>query len=129
MTNGKLQDDATLLDVLIDGFEKNEVMHGFHWRQVPMPNEGAAALKFASLAAEAQRWKGTPLRTEERSGRRLAAWSDLEIRQAGCGIVVRVKAPWFSSWWHEPKTWSGDPVAQIFEWIEEEAAQNLGRSG
>jgi len=42
MAEGRTPDDATLLDVLIDGFEKNELIDGFHWRQLPMPNEHAA---------------------------------------------------------------------------------------
>ena len=39
------QDAATLLDIPIDGFEKNEVFGGFHRRELPMPDEGAAARK------------------------------------------------------------------------------------
>jgi hypothetical protein len=30
MTARKTPDDATLLDILVDGFEKNEVLEGFH---------------------------------------------------------------------------------------------------
>lgn len=30
MTARKIPDDATLLDILVDGFEKNEVLEGFH---------------------------------------------------------------------------------------------------
>jgi hypothetical protein len=37
MPNGKSPEDASLLDVLIDGFEKNEVLDGFHPRDLPMP--------------------------------------------------------------------------------------------
>src|SRR5438094_3048114 len=77
------QEQATLLDVLIDGFEKNEMMGGFHWRTLPMPDESAATSKFASLADEGTRWKGPPARFHDEAPRRLAAWPDLEIRQAG----------------------------------------------
>ncbi len=100
MRSGTSRDDATLLDVLIDGFEKNEVLHGCHWRSLPMPDEEAAARKIASWIEEAQRWKGPPTRNESRAGRRVAAWPDLELRQAGRGILVRVRAPHFSSWWN-----------------------------
>jgi hypothetical protein len=48
-------EDATLLDVLVDGFEKNESLRGFHWRVLPMNDEPAAVRKFASLADEACR--------------------------------------------------------------------------
>lgn len=60
----KRQENATLLDVVIDAFEKNEVHHGFHWRELPMPDEEAAARKFATLSDEARRWKGVSLRSE-----------------------------------------------------------------
>ena len=30
MTARKTPGDATLLDILVDGFEKNEVLEGFH---------------------------------------------------------------------------------------------------
>ena len=115
-------EDATLLDVLIDGFEKNEMLGGWHWRQLPVPDETAAAEKFASLVEEAQRWKGPPARVEDTSTRRLASWPDLEIRQAGRGLMVRARAPRFDDWWHDARTWQSDPMAAIFAWIAEERA-------
>jgi hypothetical protein len=66
MTSNAL-DAVTLLDVLIDGFEKNEVRYGYHWRELPMPNEVAAVRQFARLAQEARRWKGERARTEQGS--------------------------------------------------------------
>jgi hypothetical protein len=81
------QRDATLLEVLIDGF-----------------------------AEEALRWKGPPSRLE-RGVRQIAAWPDLELRQVGRGLMVRVRAPNFS-WWHEPGTWAGDPMGPIEGWVE-----------
>jgi len=128
MTSRKPQ-DATLLDVLIEGFEKNEVLRGFHWRDLPMPDEASAIRKFAMLADEAGRWKGRPLRSEESAGRRLITWSDLEIRQSGRGVMVRVKTPSFNNWWNEPATWAESPMREIFDWIEEEAALAEGRVG
>lgn len=114
------QEDATLLDVLIDGFEKNEVLHGFHGRNLPMPDEEAATRKFGALVDEARRWKGTPERLEEEPPRRIAAWPDLEIRQVGRGIMVRARAAWFSGWWNERSTWEGDPMGPIYDWLEAE---------
>jgi hypothetical protein len=116
---GVSQQDATLLDVLIDGFEKNEVMGGFHWRDLPMPDEATAVTKFSALAEEARRWKGQPARLEGTGPRRIAAWPDLEIRQIGRGIMVRARAPRFD-WWHERATWDGDPLGLIYEWLREE---------
>ncbi len=62
------------------------------------------------------------MRNEESQGRRLLAWSDLELRQAGRGVMVRVKAPRFDDWWHQPSPWAGDPMKQIHEWLDEEFA-------
>lgn len=130
MSETKLQEpqDATLLDVLIDAFEKNEVLGGFHYRQLPLADEAAAVRKFAALADEAKRWKGAALRTQETSSRRIAVWDDLEIRQAGRGILVRIRTPRFHHWWHEGASWEGDPMAQIFDWIRQEDGhgENLG---
>jgi hypothetical protein len=122
MANGKSQSDATLVDVMIDGFEKNEVLDGFHWRNLPMPSEEAAQGKFAELAAEAQRWKGVPSRAQADKGRQVVAWPDLEILQAGRGIMVRVRAPWFSGWWHQNSTWNDDPMDPIYDWLQEETS-------
>ena len=110
-------EDATLLDVLIDGFEKNEVLDGFHWRKLPMSDGEAAARKFASFTEEARRWKGEPVRLEEGAARRIAAWPDLEIRQAGRGLMVRVRAPGFHAWWYDERIWQADPLAQVIDWI------------
>jgi hypothetical protein len=120
MRESRTPEEATLLDVLIDGFEKNEILGGFHWRTLPMPDEDAALRKFTALCEEAQRWKGSPPRVEEQPGRRLAAWPDLEIRLAGRGLLVRARAPWFSEWWHEEATWQGDPLGPIYDWSAEE---------
>lgn len=112
-------EDATLLDVLIDGFEKNEVLAGFHWRLLPLSDEAAALRKFASLSDEARRWKGLPQRFEEGGSRRIASWSDLEIRQAGLGVMVRVRSPFFGEWWHDERIWQDDPMRELHTWIDE----------
>jgi hypothetical protein len=119
MAREKQPADATLLDVLIDGFEKNEMLRGFHGRLLPMPDEAAAVQKFTTLTEEATRWKGAPLRSEEREGRRLSVWLDLEVRQAGRGVMVRARAPRFDSWWHDHSTWADDPMSAIFAWLDE----------
>jgi hypothetical protein len=121
---GNARDTVTLLDVLIDGFEKNEVLYGYHWRELPMPDEAAAVRQFGLLTEEARRWKGEPTRIAQGFERQVVTWSDLEIRQAGRAVMVRVKAPRFSTWWHAPATWAGDPTRAIREWIEEEAGGN-----
>ena len=128
MARGKPRAELTLLDVLIDGFEKNEILDGFHWRNLPMPDEPTAAQKFAELAEEAGRWKGAPSRSETASGRSIVAWRDLEIRQAGRGIMVRIRAPGFADWWHDPQTWQDDPMAALYDWLEEERTSVQGTS-
>ena len=60
MRQGTSQEEATLLDVLVDGFEKNETIAGFHWRTLPMPDEAAAARKFEALADEGATLEGRP---------------------------------------------------------------------
>ncbi|HVH42471.1 MAG TPA: hypothetical protein VM925_09005 [Labilithrix sp.] len=118
----KERQDVTLIDVLIDGFEKNEIMRGFHWRSLPMPDEGTARAKFDALVDEARRWKGPPTRENLRSERRIAAWSDIEIRQVGRGIMVLVRAPGFDAWWHDKSTWKDDPMGALYKWVKEDRA-------
>lgn len=120
MADTRTPEDATLLDVLIDGFEKNETLYGYHWRQLPMPDENAAVRKFSALSDEARRWKGTPTRTDEQPGRRLVAWPDLEIRQAGRALMARARAPRFDDWWHDRRTWQGEPMGPLFGWLRED---------
>jgi hypothetical protein len=115
-----MNQDVTLLDILIDGFEKNEILLGFHWRSLPLANEAEAIRKFAALVEEARRWKGQPLRLQDESTRRLAAWTDLEIRQSGRGIMILARAPNFDRWWHDAATWEGDPMGSLFDWMEED---------
>ena len=120
MAERRTPEDATLLDVLVDGFEKNEVLHGFHCRRLPMPDEDAAVRKFVSLTDEARRWKGPPARVDEQPGRRLSAWPDLEIRMAGRGLVLRARMTCFGDWWQDEQTWQGDPLGPVFDWIAED---------
>jgi hypothetical protein len=115
--------DATLIDVLIDGFEKNEIWSGYHVRTLPLPDESTAIAKLADLAAEATRWKGRPVHETTDQGRRLVAWDDLEIRQAGRGVMVLVRAPAFSDWWHDAATWADDPMGAAYAWLAEDAAK------
>ena len=112
--------DATLLDVLIDGFEKNEVLYGFHWRQLPLDDESAAAKKFDEFLREATRWKGEPKRASSKGSRQLAVWDDFELRRAGRGLFVLVRAPWFNEWWHRDETWRDDPMGPLHAWLEAE---------
>jgi hypothetical protein len=111
--------NASLLDTLVDGFEKNEVFDGFHERVLPMLDEAAAVLKFEELANEARRWKGEPVNEEGHGDRRLVTWRDLEILQRGRGILVRARAPWFDRWWHRRSTWADDPMGLVRDWQRE----------
>ena len=87
-----------------------------------MPDEDAAVRTFASLVDEARRWKGRPDRLQEGDARRMAAWPDLEIRQAGRGLLLRVRAPRFEAWWHDPRTWADDPMGSVRSWTLGEPA-------
>lgn len=119
MPTGKTEVDATLIDILIDGFEKNEVLRGFHARVLPLHSEEAARRKFVELGEEARRWKGEPTLAVDADGRRLVGWADLEIRQVGRGVMVRVRAPRFT-WWNDRLTWEGDPMGSVYDWLDEE---------
>jgi hypothetical protein len=118
----KPREQVTLVDVLVDGFEKNELLDGTHWRRLPMPDEASAIAKLAALVEEATRWKGNPVRTFEQGKRRLAGWDDIEIRQTGEMILVRVKTPWFDGWWHVEETWSGSGHDDVHDWLSEDEA-------
>jgi hypothetical protein len=131
MAVAKRPEEATLLDVLIDGFEKNEVLDGFHERVLPLGDEQLAKARFAALLEEVIRWKGSPMRRDEQAEWQLAAWSDLELLQAGSALAIRIRAPRFSAWWHEPATWRGDPMQRASEaWEEADAAaRSHGQAG
>lgn len=123
MIEAKRPEDATLLDVLIDGFEKNEMLEGFHERVLPLRDEQMARARFIAFSEEVLRWKGHPIRRAEQAGWQLTAWADLELLQAGRAIAIRIRAPRFSAWWHEPDTWRGEAMQRLFEaWEQADAA-------
>jgi hypothetical protein len=121
---GSKQETATLLDVLIDGFEKNEVIDGFHHRVLPLPDGAVATQRFAVFVAEATRWKGPPTRIDQQDTHQLAAWPELEIRQAGRGIMIRVRRSGFTEWWYDNRTWQDDPLDAVYDNIERESAKD-----
>jgi len=45
---------VSLLDLLVDGFEKNEVLDGFHWRDLPIAARGCSPTD--CWAARAPEW-------------------------------------------------------------------------
>src|SRR5687767_6210738 len=85
-------DKVTLIDLLLDGFEKNESIDNWYWRQLPAPDEATAIRKFDEFAAEGRRWKGEPLETVEDPDRRALVWADFQIRQKGRGVIVAGKS-------------------------------------
>ncbi|MEL7313093.1 MAG: hypothetical protein AAFN07_16370 [Pseudomonadota bacterium] len=109
--------EATLIDVLIDGFEKNEVSNGWHVRQLPLRDEETASEKFAQFVSEARSWKGPPEELIDEGHRRRAHWHRLEIIQAGLGLMIRVRAPRFGEWWHKDETWSWEPMNEVDKWL------------
>ncbi|HEY4181768.1 MAG TPA: hypothetical protein VGM90_33215 [Kofleriaceae bacterium] len=111
---------VTLLELLCDGFEKNEVWDGFFMRTLPLHDEATAVGRFESFVAEATAWKGPPLGTLNDNGRRRAQWDDLDIRQAGRGVLVRAKSGRFTDWWHADETWADQPMDSIYAWLADE---------
>jgi hypothetical protein len=63
-------DNVTLIDLLMNGFEKNESIGSWFWRQLPAPDDATAIRKFDEFAAEGCRWKGEPLESVSDSDRR-----------------------------------------------------------
>lgn len=98
----KSQTAATLLDVIVDGFEGfqgcMESVGGGRRRQLPMPTAEEALVKFNDFVADASRWKSTPAWPHDTDTRKVATWSDLQIRWEGRGVLVLVPDPNFDSW-------------------------------
>jgi len=110
-------EDTTLTALIADGFEKNECFGGWYPRQLPLRDEGAAALKYDAFRAELVRWKGSPLLDEEpSSGRRRAAWADIRIQQAGRGIMVWLRDGHVGEWWNDAEAWKDDPMQAARVW-------------
>jgi len=84
-----------------------------------MPDEAAAIRKFEELSAEGRRWKGTPTLERALDGRRIIAWPDLEIRQAGRGIRVRARPCW-ELCRDDGSLWQDDPMGPMWDWFDEE---------
>jgi hypothetical protein len=34
--------------------------------------------------------------------------------------MIRARAPWFDSWWHDKQTWDGEPMDLLYDWLREE---------
>jgi hypothetical protein len=112
-------DDVTLIDLLMNGFEKNECFDDWFWRQLPAPDDATAIRKFEEFAAEGRRWKGEPLETVSESDGRAIVWSDLQVRQKGRGVLVAGKSGNIASLWYADSTWNGDPMGDVFGWFSE----------
>ncbi len=119
MTIAKRREDATLLDVLIDGFEKNEIFDGFHRRALPMPDEESASERFSAFVTEAEPWKGPrcALSTSPLRGSLFGATSSSCRRDArsscASGAAVRCMMP-------RPKNLGRRPIG---------GARGMGRAG
>ena len=82
------------------------------------PMEAHAA--FEAWALEATVWKGPPLlRSENSSGSRRVAWSDLRIKLAGTGIVVWIDGEReVEKWWRTPEIFNQFPWEETHVWDE-----------
>ena len=108
--------DTSLLTVIADAFEKNELMKGWFWRQLPLPDAAWAERKYEEFLEEITRWKGPPLLAERTSSRRRAAWGDIRIQQVGRGVMVWLRDGRVRDWWHDAATWAGDPMSAAWDW-------------
>jgi len=91
MTTCNQPQNATLVDLLIDGFEKYEMLGGFHMRTLPLPDDAAAARKFGEFFEEARRGKGESLHAEATAERQLVRWARFGEQDAAswCGSKRR----------------------------------------
>lgn len=95
--------EATLLDVLMDGFEggqgSQEVRLGWRERALPLPSLEAAGGKYIELVEEARRWFDSDGVECVEGGRRCTVWPRLRIAQAWRGVVVLALYSDFDAWW------------------------------
>jgi hypothetical protein len=113
-------EDMSLLGVLMDCFEKNEIWDGWFLRRLPLADATTAARKYREFRDELVRWKGAPRAEETGETWRRSDWGDIRVKQAGRGIMIWARSDGVSDWWHESESWQGDPLAEAWHW---EAAQ------
>lgn len=118
MTDRRRPEDSTLLDILIDGFEKNEVLGGMHLRRLPLPSAEAGRAVFDRFVAEASTWQGAPTDVRDEGHRAVVRWPDLEIWWAGRGIHIRARSS-VRHWWHALSTWADDPTEAVWAFRDE----------
>jgi hypothetical protein len=111
--------DVTLIDLLMNGFEKNESIGNWFWRQLPAPDDATAIRKFEEFAAEGRRWKGEPLESVSDSDGRAIVWSDLQVRQKGRGVIVAGRSETIAQVWYANSSWNEDPMGEVFDWFSE----------
>ena len=109
-------EETTLLAVLVDCFEKNEVIDGCFHRWLPLGDPQTADRKFREFRDELARWKGSPRAEDAGLGWQRADWGDIRIKQGGRGIMVWVARTGVRDWWHAEETWDGDPLADVWDW-------------
>ena len=109
-------EETSLLGVLIDCFEKNEMLEGWFMRQLPLADPQTAARKYRAFRDELVRWKGPPMAEDEGEGWQRADWGDIRMKHAGRGIMIWVRQAGVSKWWHEDETWADDPLAKVWDW-------------
>lgn len=109
-------EETSLLGMLADCFEKNELIEGWFRRELPLADPPAAGRKYREFREELVRWKGRPQAEDAGPGWQRADWGDIRMKQAGRGIMVWLRSAGVSQWWHESRIWAGDPLADAWEW-------------
>ena len=108
----------SLVQVIAFSFEESVGSWGLRFCPFLTPMEAHAA--FEAWTLEATVWKGPPLlRSENSSGSRRVAWSDLRIKLAGTGIVLWIDGERDAeTWWRNPFIFNDFPWEELRSWDE-----------
>jgi hypothetical protein len=101
----------SLATVLVDGFEKNEILGGWHERVCPFSTDADARAAFETWAVELRSWLGPPsLAHDDRY-----AWGDrarILVSGRGVGVWITCDAR-FREVWADQRTWEGQPLVGL----------------
>lgn len=107
----------SLLTALVDGFEQNEIVDGWHPRTCPFASDDAARVAFRLWAMEITRWLG-----EGRAiGDRAVEWpKQLRMKRDGPCVGIWIRADFdFRERWHSRAMWQGGRCDGAMEWEDE----------
>ena len=112
-------EDLTLLAVLSQCFEVDEMIDGYHLRTAPFGSETVAVARFAQWKSEIEHWLG-PREGEDAGGDgedwQRAWWPDLRMKRTGRGIAFWVRSARVERWWHDTELWEDPGLDGLWQW-------------